>query len=337
MNTTTKAPATATLAGYINDRTWIGHAEQRKTFEGEVPRDEALAFLDIPVQEFNPRVPILTDDGVVEFTDENNKGIVRTDTQDVFRYFKPGYKMHRYPEWLVEDVDIIISGGLKIGTVALTKGGARAFLQAELPEGRIATAPGAEPVKHTPHMTAATSLDGSIATTFGIGTRKWICENEMSLAGWRGMVKSFQSFTKIRHTSGSLSRIGEVRANLGLFVVEEIGDAFEQEFRELVSQSVTDARFQEVIAAYSGIHSAKEGRSKTIAQGKVDALTTLWKDDERVAPWRGSAYGVLAAFNTAQHHVFGADKGREERNHDRVITDEWAKFDSNVLSLLASV
>jgi hypothetical protein len=46
---------------------------------------------------------------------------------------------------------------------------------------------------------------------------------------------------------------------------------------------------------------------------------------------------VLAAFNTAQHHVFGSDKGRTERNHDRIIQDEWAKFDTNVLALLASV
>lgn len=336
MDTTTKAPVTATLAGFINDRVWIGHAEQRKTFEGSVPRDEALAFLDIPVQEFNPQVPILTPDGVKIVVDEGHKGILRTDTEEVFKYFKPGYKMHRFPEWLVNNVDVLLDGGLGIGTVALTKGGARAFVQAELPEGRIATAPGAEPVKHSPHITAATSLDGSIATTYGIGSRKWICENEMSLAGWRSMVSSFSAFTKIRHTSGSLVRIGEVRSNLG-FVVEEIGDAFDQEFRELVAQHVSDQKFAEILAAYSGVDKAKEGRSKTIAQGKVDALTNLWVNDQRVAPWRNSAYGVLAAFNTAAHHVFGADKGRAERNNDRIVTDEWAKFDSGVLSLIESV
>lgn len=327
---------TSTLAGFINDRTWIGHANDRKTFTGAVPRDEALAMLDIPVQEVTPHLPIIDDNGVYDIIDESHKAIVRTDTGAVFKYFKPGYKMHRYPEWLVGNVDLLLDGGLMIGTVAMTKGGARAFLQAELPEGRVATAPGAEPVKHSPHITAATSLDGSIATTYGIGTRVFICENELSLAGWRDRVDSFQAFTKIRHSSNSLLRVNEVRANLG-FVVEEIGDAFDQQFRDLVAQHVSDQRFNEITAAYSGLHSAKEGRSKTMAENKVAALDNLWRNDQRVAPWRNSAYGVLAAFNTAAHHVFGADKGREERNQDRIVQDEWAKFDGNVLRLLASV
>lgn len=336
MNEIINKNSTATLAGFMNGRRWIGHADERHTFDGAVPRQAALDMLSFPVGEGVVKSTILTPDGVLEVEDPTRKSIVRLDTMDTFGIFKQGYKLHNYGEWLVDNVDLLLDGGLEIGTVALTKGGARALLQAELPDSRAAEAPGAEPVPHRPHITAATSMDGSIATTYGVGTRVLICENELSLAGYRSLVKDFSSFTKIRHSSNSLARIGQVRESLGL-VVEEIGDAFDKQFRELVSQYVSDAKWDEVVRSYTGVDKAKEGRSKTMAQGKVDALNTLWREDERAAPWKNSAYGVLAAFNTAQHHVFGSDKGRTERNQDRIIQDEWQKFDGNVLSMLASV
>lgn len=335
--TITASQSTSTLAGFMSGkRSWIGHADEAATYPGAVPRQDALELLSFPVIEGEIHSVVITEDGVDDIIDETRKSIIRLDTRQTFGIFKSGYKVHPYPEWLVDNVDILLDGGLEIGTVALTKGGARAMLQAELPEDRIATAPGAEPVPNRPHLTAATSLDGSIATVYGIGTRVLICENELSLAGFRGFVRGFTSFQKIRHTSNSLHRAGEVRENLGL-VVEQIGDAFDEEFRSLVSQYVSDAKWNEVIKAYTGVEKAKEGRSKTIAENKVSALNNLWFNDERAAPWRNSAYGVLAAFNTANHHVFGSDKGRTERNQDRIIQDEWAKFDSNVLRLLETV
>lgn len=335
--TITASRSTSTLAGFIGGgRLWIGHAASARKYEGAVPREDALELLSFPIVEGAIHSVVITEDGVDDIIDETRKSIIRLDTRETFGIFKQGYKPHPYPQWLVENVDILLDGGMKIGTVALTNGGARAMLQAELPEDRIATAPGAEPVRNRPHISAMTSLDGSIASTYGIGTRVLACENELSLAGFRGLVKGFTRFQKTRHTSGSLGRVLEVREALGL-VAEEIGDAFDQQFRELVSQVVTDRQFDEIVRAYTGIDAAKEGRSKTMAQQKVDALNDLWTNDLRAAPWRGSLYGVLATFNTAQHHVFGADKGRDDRNNDRVIKDEWAKFDTNVLALANSV
>lgn len=336
--TITASRSTSTLAGFMKGRTWIGHAAEAHKYEGAVPREDALELLSFPVGESEDiSARIITDYGVHIATDTTRKAIVRLDTDAVFGIFKQGYKPHLYPEWLVENVDVLLDGGLSIGTVALTQGGARAMLQAEMPEDRIATAPGAEPVANRPHLTAATSLDGSIATVYGIGTKVIICENELSLAGFRGLVRGFQSFTKIRHTSGSLSRAGEVRANLGL-VVEEIGDAFDREFRELVAQHVSDSKWNEIVDAYTGRRKiGLTDRSRHMAERKGQELDNLWRNDNRAAPWKNSAYGVLAAFNTAAHHVFGADKNRTERNQDKVIKDEWAKFDSSVLALIDSV
>ena len=138
---------------------------------------------------------------------------------------------------------------------------------------------------------------------------------------------------KVRHTSQSLSRIGEVRANLGL-VAEQIDSEFDAEFRALVSEYVSDAKFNEIVKAYTGVEKAREGRSKTIAENKVKVLNTLWRDDERAASWRNSAYGVLAVFNTAHQYEFGADKGRVERNQRQLIDGTREKFDANVLQLV---
>jgi phage/plasmid-like protein (TIGR03299 family) len=333
------SPRTQTLAGFMaGGRNWIGHADEAQTFDGPVPRDAALKLLSIPLVEASPSVsyPVITEDGVetVTVVDPDHKGVMRTDTGKVFRYFKPGYKIHQYGEWLVDNVDTILHGGLEIGTVAVTKHGALALVQVEYPEARVATAPGAEPVAHRPHMTAFTSADGSVATNYAKGTRVLICENEVTVQGLRAF--GFTATVKIRHTSGSLARIGEIREDLGV-VVEQIGDAFDEEFRVLVAQHVTNSKFKDIVDAFTGESKAKEGRSKTMATNKAQVLRNLWKHDERVAPWKNSAYGVLAAFNTAQHHEFGPEKERTQRNQTRLILGEQEKFDHNVLRLLASV
>lgn len=335
INDTTLPTRTSTLAGFMEGRTWIGHADEAQTFDGAVPREEALKLLSYPLAEAALTATVLTEDGVQTIDMPDRKAIVRTDTGVAFGVFKQGYKIHQPAQWCLDYVDLLLDGGLEIATVAVVNGGARVLLQAQMPETREATAPGAEPVAHRPWLSVATSNDGTIATTYGAGTKLLICENELSLAGFRSLINGLNSVHKVRHTSQSLGRIGEVRANLGL-IAEQIDDKFDAEFRELVSEYVSDYQFNEIVKAYTGVEKAKEGRSKTIAEGKVKILNNLWRTDERAATWKNSAYGVLAAFNTAQQYEFGADKGRTERNQRQLIDGTREKYDANVLSLLAA-
>lgn len=319
-----------TLIGFTDKRgaAWHGREGDDNHFAGAVPREAALELLSYPVHEGALQAVVLTDDGVLTVNAPDRKAIVRTDTQQVLGVFKNSYQMHQPKEWCLENLDLILSGGLEIGSVVVLKGGAVASVQAELPENRIATGKGAEPVEYRPFVTAATSFDGSIATTYGRGAQVVVCDNTLSVA-----LRSFDAVTKIRHSSRSLSRVGEIRTNLAL-VVEQSADAFDEQVRALTAQHVTDQRFAEIVAAFTGIDSAKEGRSLTIAEKKQDALLDLWKRDERVAPWRNNAYGVLAAFNTASHHIFGADASRVQRNQQRVIEGGWDDFDSKIIRLL---
>ena len=333
MNTTTKTIQTQTLAGFMKGRQWIGHADEAQTFDGAVPREEALRLLSYPLAEASLTATVLGPDGVQTIEMPDRKAIVRTDTGVAFGVFKQGYKIHQPADWCLNYVDMLLDGGLEIATVAVVAGGARVLLQAQLPETRVATAPGAEPVEHRPWLSVATSHDGTIATTYGVGTRLLICENELSLRGFRGLVSELNSVHKVRHTSQSLSRIGDVRANLGL-VAEQIDSEFDAEFRKLVSEYVSDEKFNEIVKAYTGVEKAREGRSKTIAQNKVKVLNTLWRDDERAASWRNSAYGTLCAFNTADQWFLGSDKGRTERNQNRLISGDRDRFDENILRMI---
>jgi hypothetical protein len=61
---------------------------------------------------------------------------------------------------------------------------------------------------------------------------------------------------------------------------------------------------------------------------KRDALLKLYRHDNRVAPWAGTAQGKLQAVNTAEHHE-GTVRGptRAERNMLRTVTGDFGDVD----------
>ena len=80
------------------------------------------------------------------------------------------------------------------------------------------------------------------------------------------------------------------------------------------------------------------GRALTMADHKREALNRLYRYDERVAPWSGTAHGVVQAANTYAHHegiIRGAQ--RSERNMLRTVTGEFGRIDRNTMTVLNSV
>lgn len=329
--TTTTAPTSdvVSLLGFTEKRgtAWIGRGVN-ESFAGAIPRERAIQTLSYPLAATDGiQGAILTEDGVTTYTDRSRKMIVRTDTGKTLGVFKQGYQIHEPQKWCLENLELILDGGLQIASVVVAKHGAIAMLQAELSD----TFEGPEGVNHRPFLTAATSHDGSIATTYLTNTRILICDNMISGA----LSTATNPRTKIRHSSKSLTRVLDVRTDLGL-VLEQVGDEFNAQVQALLDVTVTRSKWDAFVKAYAGTD-GKEGRAKTIADNKADVLRQLYNQDERVAPWANSAYGVLAAVNTAENHIFGADKNREERNQLRVAKGEWSQIDHNTLRLLASV
>ena len=141
----------------------------------------------------------------------------------------------------------------------------------------------------------------------------------------------------MRHSANSLSKLAQVRDALG--IVHQVADDFAAQVERLTSQPVTEAQWTRFLTAYCGTNDAKASkRALTTRREQADQLNRLWTDDQRVAPWRGTAYGVLAAANTYAHHlapVRGATHA--ERNAERLVTGKVHDLDNHTLQVLAGV
>jgi hypothetical protein len=69
----------------------------------------------------------------------------------------------------------------------------------------------------------------------------------------------------------------------------------------------------------------------TRAENKTERLRSLWTGDPRVAPWKGTALGVVQAWNTYGHHYTGKAEKRAERNMVNALNGSTSKADQFVL------
>jgi phage/plasmid-like protein (TIGR03299 family) len=192
-----------------------------------------------------------------------------------------------------------------------------------------------EGVTFRPNLLATTSFDGSIATTFKRTVTDTVCDNTREMA----LSEEGQAY-KVKHSRYSQIRLADAREALEM--VHTLADEFAAEIKQLCETNVTDAQWRAFIEAHVPDVDEKgtklEGRSLTIAQNKQAALRKLYSLDLRVAPWAGTAHGVLQAVNTYEHHenvVRGAD--RAERNMLRTVTGEFGNIDRSTWSTLQKI
>ncbi len=331
-----------TLA-HLNTQTLIGYTTKRGTawhYRAEHQGDEPNHYPGpIPVADVHRRLfdwtpvaaPLQTvvvdDHGTHTITDDTRQVIVRPDTATVLGVFKTGYQIHDYRQWLVGNVETLLdTDELAIGSAGLLKAGAVAWVQIEM-EDTLSV----EGVDFRPFLTAATSLDGSLATTYQVGSQVVVCDNTLSAA-----MGERPDRIKIRHSAHSLTKLTTVRDALG--IVHGVADSFSQAVRALSDQTVTDTRFDRFVDTYTGLTNPAAGkRAHANATTHAHALHTLWNHDPRVTPWKNTAYGVVAAANTYLHHqaqVRGAD--RATRNTERAVTGKIDAFDAHTLQILAA-
>lgn len=341
-------------AEWLNTRTLIGYTSKRGNAwhyrEDEQGAEPNHYDTDIPVEDVRRRLfawaaaegdlttTYLTEDGVNTLTDGTRKAIVRPagtfgpdDPGAVLGVFKNGYTVHQYDEWLISNVSTLLDADLKIGSAGLLKGGAVAWVQVELDDTLEVCG-----VQHRPFVTAATSMDGSLATTYQRGTQVVVCDNTLSAA-----LDADDPTVKVRHSRKSLTRIAEIRD--ALEIVHVIGEDFARQVERLTNTAVTDAQWAAFLDAHTPLSDPKTGEQKTgrgltMAQTTRGKLSGLYFTDPRVAPWKGSAYGVLAAVNTYTHHEQNVRGGtRLERNMLRMATGEHDTLDAQTLATLNRV
>lgn len=263
------------------------------------------------------------------FTDNARQVIARSDTGAVLGVFKSGYKIHQYDEWLIRNAETLLDADVQIGSAGLLKGGGVAWVQVEMEETLSV-----QGVDFRPFLTAATSMDGSLASTYQTGAQVVVCDNTLSAA-----LGEKTNRVKVRHSRHSMGRVQEIREALN--ILHDVADDFTAQVNALTDREISDTQWKTFVEEYAGLAEAlkKESRhSLTQAENKVNTLTMLWNSDERVKPWAGTAYGVIQAVNTYAHHEgIVRGKSRAERNMENMVTGAWDTHDKGTLALLDKV
>lgn len=261
----------------------------------------------------------------------DKQAICRSDDGTVMGIFTTGYAMHQYESWLVETVANIIDDDLSISSAGLLRSGAIAWVEVSVPES-ITTPEG---VEFRPNLLATTSFDGSIATTFKRTITDVVCDNTREAA----LAEHGQTF-KVKHSRNSRAKLAEARDALA--IVHSLADDFTHQIAQLCATMVSAQQWEKFLDAHVPTCNADGtplvGRSATYADNKREALKGLYSGDARVAPWAGTAHGVVQAVNTWEHHcatVRGAL--RAERNMVRTITGDFGRLDRQTLITLNSV
>jgi phage/plasmid-like protein (TIGR03299 family) len=301
-------------------------------YEGPVPVEVVRNELFDWEPTIVPLTGLVGPDGQT-YGDPNRIAIGHPKTGKVLGVFTTGYVAHSYADTLLDKVAMILDDNLNIGSAGLLREGARAWCTVEMDD----TVHGPGGIDFRPFLTAATSFDGSLSTTYQLGNQLPVCDN--TLAAALGATDALR--VKIRHSAPVEGKLADVKDALQLLT--NTADTFAAELEALLSEKVSETRFNMWVDVYSGMASkAKDnvtaGRGFTMASNKRDKLIELWSNDPMVNPWRGTAFGVLQTANTFETHWSSVrNVTRAERNMTRTVDGEWAKIDAAALKTLAAV
>lgn len=266
--------------------------------------------------------------------DPTRKAIVPSDDDtNRFGNFSQGYQAHGPKEWLVSNVADLIGAEneLQISSAGQINNRAIVWVELSVPE----TFHTPEGIDFRPNLLACTSFNGTVATTYKRTSTLVVCDNTFRMA----LGEEGQAY-KRRHTSrsNSVAEQDKAREQLGLLYASAAD--MEAELARLCEWEISDVQFKEVLRLSSlDSKTGKAPESKrgaTVSERKVAELEALYRNDPRVAPWAGTAFGVCQAFNTHYHHVRAAYAGtdRAERNMLGAIRGETDKVDTETLAWL---
>jgi phage/plasmid-like protein (TIGR03299 family) len=347
--------------GYTDERGPAWHARDSYMtdgthFPGAVPEEEVSRILDVPfieTQHHAVHVEYFHVGGCPEagklyaecdcprsetpYVDKTRKNIVSPDDGHVHGTFKLGWQLHGYQQWTADQIAAILDqsrGELGTASVGLLQQRSLAFIQAKL-DGSALEVGG---YGFVPYIVAATSVNGTLSSTYGVGIEGVVCDNTLA-AFWQTALK----ILKVKHSRNSAGRLGDVRDALAL--VYQAADDFATAADALQNVTVTAADFDAWRNEMAPVperdpKSSTGGIKYTNARKVNDRYTELWTYDPKVTPWAGTAFGIVQLDNTYRtwdRGVKGADGGRLERNLLNMVDGTTGKEDSAALAALAKV
>lgn len=303
---------------YLNNNTLIGFTDSdgnawhwdgisQNQYPGAVPLADVKGHLFNWLAEYRP-ILIGADDpslGVNEI--DSHKALVRISTDEdgfetvgkVFGFVTDVHAIHQYDEWLIDNVGVILdeaAGDLLIGSAGLLRDGAQAWVQIRRGDGGLLDVGGD---LFLPYLLAATSHDGSIATTYKWCMQRVVCDNTLSI----GMGEATPTY-KVKHTINNRLEIAKAREVLEVFNAS-VGD-FEAEVDKLMHTAFTVDQVRTTIKqVYSDRPEAvidDQGNTANIRainnwDRRFDEIVALL-DDPRVGEFKGTMWGATMAHNT---------------------------------------
>lgn len=331
------------LVGYTDKRGKAWHyrkseqGDEPNHYPGAIPLDDVIRRLFYWTANTSPvymRIPAslaeadgVDDQGAPYKTVEikNKKAIYHSETLECFNVFGKDYCSHQFAE-LTEIAANLIDDDINIGSAGLLKKGAIGWVLIERPES-IEVIEGF-PVRSSILFT--TSHNGAFATRIKPVNTFVVCDNTHAIA----LRETGAQFTA-RHSKNSNLRIQSIRDALGF--IQRLDAEIEQEIKTLADWKVTDGDFAKVLDFI--VPTVTEGSKKVIVNvaTKRQAIANLYKEDPRVAPWSGTALGVLQAFNTYNHHNDANKAKQSERNMMNLLGGKTFRSDLEVLTVLRGV
>ena len=323
---------------WLNENVLVGYTDQRGTAwhykasdQGSEPNHYPGA---IPIEDVRRRLFFWEAEKVPMYVAgptgnmiavPNRIAVIRNDSHDVLGVASTSYEPHQYGEWLVDTLGNILDDDLQIGSAGLLKGGAIAWVQVEQPETRRA----AGEVDYRSHLLATTSFNGSIATLYKPTVTVVVCDNTRNAA-----LEEHTPEVRVRHTANSMVQLSVARDALG--IVLTMDKAFEAEVEELLSRRVSDRNYELFLKALIPLNDMNSKQAVSRNDTITGDYMKLWQDDPRVAPWRGSAFGVVQAVNTYRQHIRPTRGSSNviERNMMDTLTGVTEQQDKKALELL---
>ena len=333
MSTAVAVAETEVMVGFTAKRRYRPWSGDGLTFDDAIPVDDIrdeLFFWE--ALEGRVSALVMQEDGTVErYADPTRMAVIRPDTRKVLGIHGWGsYRIHQFPTWLLDNVVPVLGGtlGLGIGLATALKGGAVAAVSIEVPES-IKTPEG---IEFRPHLLATTSHDASLSTTYNRGVTVY---GHPMAAGIAKRAEEGSRTFKIRHTKNSVSRLADGAAAAA--VIEDIIADFEEEVTYLVLQDVSEKQRDRFLELMYPTEEKEEGRSRTIAIDRQASIRRLLNDDDRVNPWKDTAWGVLLAVNIANHELGIVRGDRDERNLTKMVYGSYIAEDTEALRKLQEV
>lgn len=269
------------------------------------------------------KLPVFIDRGQGFQEVPNRKAIVRDDLGITFGVFTDSYGIHQYGDWLLKNLSNLIDDDLAIGSAGLLKDGGIAWVSLEMPEN-IKAAGG---IELRPHLLATTSHNGTIPSIYKQVATVVVCDNT-----WDSAMGENAPNYKVRHTKMSQMLIQDAKD--ALQIVHTMSDKMSQNIEKLLAIKITDSDFEKIVKYISPEPKPENKIALTKWGNKTELLRNLYFYDPRASQWKGTAVGVIQAFNTYNHHYAGTNKKRVERNMLNVLNGTFADADRELIELL---